>query len=339
MSDQQMNELPSQELPSAVVESAPVVLPGAQLAALRQARGWSVEQVASQLKLATRQVNAIEADNYEALPGAVITRGFIRAYAKLLGVDSAALMASFPKDSAAESAPAPQQRVLSTPFSESPLPLGNRSKISPAVAGGIFVAIVAAAVVVAVQRTDLLAEVPQLAWLKPAATAPVSTEEVPEQLAEASGEPEKNRLDKVDGAIINASTAAVSNLPEHMDSPAVAVKPAVPAAPSVAAAVPKIAEPAIVASVAPASDGLTISKSKDLLHLKFREDSWVEIRRADKTTMISRLLKAGTAESFDITEPVMLVVGNASGVDATLRGTTLDLKGDTNSNVARLSLK
>jgi len=46
MSDQQMNELPSQELPSAVVESAPVVLPGAQLAALRQARGWSVEQVA-----------------------------------------------------------------------------------------------------------------------------------------------------------------------------------------------------------------------------------------------------------------------------------------------------
>jgi len=100
-------------------------------------------------------------------------------------------MASFPKDSAAESVPAPQQRVLSTPFSESPLPLGNRSKISPAVAGGVFVAIVAAAVVVAVQRTDLLADVPQLAWLKPAATAPVSTEEVPEQLAEASGEPEK----------------------------------------------------------------------------------------------------------------------------------------------------
>ncbi|WP_050460718.1 helix-turn-helix domain-containing protein [Herbaspirillum autotrophicum] len=334
MSDQQMNELPSQELPSAVVESAPVVLPGAQLAALRQARGWSVEQVASQLKLATRQVNAIEADNYEALPGAVIIRGFIRAYAKLLGVDSGALMASFPKDSAAESVPAPQQRVLSTPFSESPLPLGNRSKISPAVAGGIFVAIVAAAVVVAVQRTDLLADVPQLAWLKPAATAPVSTEEVPEQLAEASGEPEKNRLDKVDGAIINASTAAVSNLPEHMDPPVVAAKPA---APAVAAVAPKPVEP--VASVAAASDGLTISKSKDLLHLKFREDSWVEIRRADKTTMISRLLKAGTAESFDITEPVMLVVGNASGVDATLRGATLDLKGDTNSNVARLSLK
>lgn len=337
MSDQQMNELPSQELPSAGVESAPVVLPGAQLAALRQAKGWSVEQVASQLKLATRQVNAIEADNYEALPGAVITRGFIRAYAKLLGIDSGALMAAFPRDSVTESAPAPQQRVLSTPFSESPLPLGNRSKISPAVAGGIFVAIVAAAVVVAVQRTDLLADVPQLAWLKPApATAAGATEEAPEPLAEASGEPEKNRLDKVDGAIINASTAAASNLPEHMDPPVAAAKPPVVTAAPVA---PKIAEPAVVASVAPATDGLTISKSKDLLQLKFREDSWVEIRRADKTTMISRLLKAGTAESFDITEPVMLVVGNASGVDATLRGTALDLKGDTNSNVARLSLK
>lgn len=338
MSDQQMNELPSQELPSAEVESAPVVLPGAQLAALRQTKGWSVEQVASQLKLATRQVHAIEADNYEALPGAVITRGFIRAYAKLLGVDSAEMMASFPKDSAVERAPVAAQRVLSTPFSESPLPLGNRSKISPVVAGGILVAIVAVAGVVAVQRTDLFSDVPQLAWLKAAATtAPASTDEVPEQLPEASGELEKKQLDKVDGAIINASTAAANNLPEHMDPPVAVVKPAaVTPAPVVA---PKVAESAAVAGLASTADGLKISKSKDLLQLKFREDSWVEIRRADKTTMISRLLKAGTAESFDINEPVLLVVGNAGGVDATLRGATLDLRGDTSSNVARLNLK
>ncbi|TFI23966.1 DUF4115 domain-containing protein, partial [Herbaspirillum sp. 3C11] len=96
---------------------------------------------------------------------------------------------------------------------------------------------------------------------------------------------------------------------------------------------------ALVNPGSPVTGSLNISNSKDLLRLTFREDSWVEIRRGDKSTMISRLLKAGTTESFDINEPVTLVVGNAAGVDASLRGSRLDLETGSSSNVARLSLK
>jgi cytoskeletal protein RodZ len=67
--------------------------PGAQLATARNALGWTVEQVASQLKLAKRQIVAIEADDLASLPEPAVVRGFIRAYAKLLKLDAAPLLA------------------------------------------------------------------------------------------------------------------------------------------------------------------------------------------------------------------------------------------------------
>jgi cytoskeleton protein RodZ len=50
-------------------------------------------------------------------------------------------------------------------------------------------------------------------------------------------------------------------------------------------------------------------------------------------------MKAGTTEKFDMNEPVVLVVGNASGVDVTLRGQLLNLRAVARDNVSKLSLK
>src|SRR5438093_7592996 len=98
--------------------------PGAQLAAQRQALDWSVEQIADQLKLAPRQVLALENDNYSALPGAAVTRGFVRAYAKVLKMDADALLAMLP--SGVGSDPIPLRRELSTPFAQSRMPFSGR---------------------------------------------------------------------------------------------------------------------------------------------------------------------------------------------------------------------
>lgn len=68
-------------------------LPGARLAAARAAQGLTVAEVAAQLRLAPRQVEALEADDYAALPGPVFVRGFLRNYARLLKLDAASLMA------------------------------------------------------------------------------------------------------------------------------------------------------------------------------------------------------------------------------------------------------
>ena len=79
------------EILAAEAEKA-ALAPGAKLATARTALGWSVDQVASQLKLAKRQVVAIEADDYASLPEPAVIRGFIRAYAKLLKLDVAPLL-------------------------------------------------------------------------------------------------------------------------------------------------------------------------------------------------------------------------------------------------------
>src|SRR3954470_14981212 len=73
-------------------------VPGQALASQREAMGWTVEQVADQLKLAVRQVVALEAGDYAALPSPAVTRGFVRAYAKLVRVDPAPLVAQIAID-------------------------------------------------------------------------------------------------------------------------------------------------------------------------------------------------------------------------------------------------
>lgn len=72
--------------------------PGAKLAAARNASGWSVEQVAAQLKMAPRQINALEKDDYAALPDAAIVKGFTRTYAKLLKLDPTPILALLDAD-------------------------------------------------------------------------------------------------------------------------------------------------------------------------------------------------------------------------------------------------
>jgi len=73
--------------------------------------------------------------------------------------------------------------------------------------------------------------------------------------------------------------------------------------------------------------------------LTMRQDSWVEVKRADNTTVTSRVLRAGSSETFDLAGPLTITVGNARGVDATVRGAPLDLAATTRNNVARVSVK
>jgi cytoskeleton protein RodZ len=60
---------------------------GQELAAAREARGLALSDVAQQLKFMPRQLEALEQEQFEALPGATFTRGMVRSYARLLQLD------------------------------------------------------------------------------------------------------------------------------------------------------------------------------------------------------------------------------------------------------------
>lgn len=331
----------------------PMISAGTQLAALREARGWTTVQIANQLNLANRQIQALEADNYEALPGMVIVRGFIRAYAKVLQTDPAPILAAVIGDTAVPPVLLPERNTLSASFSETRLsPSGSRGLSSKTVMG------VVAVVVIGV----LLFAGQRMGWLPEGVSAVSSNAEeksIPVESAEAAVEVPETQTETIE-ATSGANEPVQPAVPEAAKpqpvtpAPAVAtVKPVTaPPAPAPVLAPTPTPTPTPVSVAAPA--GLPVAapqskvaipatavsvNSKDALAIKVREDSWVEIKRADNSIVLSRLLKAGSSEVVEVSGPVSMVIGNAAGVDVTLRGTLIDIVAGNTSNVARLNLK
>ncbi len=297
--------------------------PGAQLQAYREAHGWTIEQVASQLNLAPRQIQAIERDDYAALPGMPIARGFIRAYAKLLKVDVAPLLANMADQTAATDESTALRRTMpSTPFFEASLPSRRQRSLKGKYIAGVAIVALLLAATWAMQQTGILSGIGMSGSLNPkvkeGSVAPSgSTSESSESAPPSSGDttaPESVPGVNVPGSV--ASEAAASNAMPDMS-----------VAPSVAAPDANAAK----------EDGAV--PDKEALVLKMREDSWVEIKSSNDRTVFAQLVKAGTTETFAVKEPLSLVIGNAAGVDAMLRGSALELKASARSNVARLNVK
>ncbi len=74
-----------------MTESAPDSV-GQVLREAREAQGITLEEVAVRLRLMHRQVEAMEADDFASLGQPVFARGFVRNYARLLGLDHEALL-------------------------------------------------------------------------------------------------------------------------------------------------------------------------------------------------------------------------------------------------------
>lgn len=75
--------------------SAPVSTVGAMLRIARNRRGLSTTDVSNRIRLSLRQINSLETNQFELLPEPMITRGFIRNYARLLEMDAEPLLAAY----------------------------------------------------------------------------------------------------------------------------------------------------------------------------------------------------------------------------------------------------
>lgn len=345
--DVPVNETTDSASPEQIPERAidtivPQVSAGAQLAALREARGWTTAQIASQLNLANRQIQALESDNYAALPGMVIVRGFIRAYAKVLQTDPAPILAAIVDDTVAPTVLPPERNALSASFSEAKLsPSGSRG-FSFKLMVGVAVLVVIGVAVFAGQHLGVIPSSSLQTSKVEEKLAPIETGEIvevtPEQaeIIETTIAPKTNESS---GANVTSTAApiapVVESKPAVVESKPVVIAPVLPA--PVASPKPVGTAPAV--SPAPVPVVAVSVNNKDALAIKVREDSWVEIKRADNSVLVSRLLKAGTSEVVAVTEPVSMVIGNAAGVDVTLRGKSVDVVTGNTSNVARLNLK
>lgn len=286
---------------------------GRQLAAKREALGWSIEHVANQLNLAARQIQAIESDNYSALPGMASVRGFVRAYAKLLKIDAAPLLTLIKSDGEALTESIPLGRPLSTtPFPDSRFSAGGRTRLLTKFGLALIACLIGViALALVAQKLGGQNILPEFI-----------SQEVDKGLS-----------------LLSSSMENVSAAP---DTDSAATIPVTERTVAIEPVVTSISVPSAPAQTGPIMEGrapVVEMPGQDVLVLKLREDSWIEIRNPNNRTLVSRIAKAGSIETFKVTEPIQLTVGNAAGVDAELRGKPVVLEFDAKSNVARLSLK
>lgn len=310
-----------------------LALAGAQLKAQREALGWPVEQVADQLKLAPRQVIALEAGDMAALPNLAVVRGFVRAYAKVVKLDAAPLVAMIEVHPAPAQDPAvaPVRREISATFSESRFPsMTQRSSNQTP----LWIAGAVAVVVAAAFGAYKLGYVP----------ASLVSSQAEKETAHADVGPVETTLIKPGQDLTPVQTPSVPliSVPPPPGNDTQTGAPAANVASAPAAAVPPAAAPATTpattAAVAPAAAAAAAVGANTLV-LKVEQDSWVEIRRPGSSPLISRMVKAGSTETFDIAGPATLVVGKPGAVQATLRGAKLDLPTVAGGTISRVSIK
>jgi cytoskeleton protein RodZ len=121
---------------------------GPTLREARSRRKLDLPEVEGAIKIRVRYLQAIENEEWDALPGGAYTRGFIRTYASYLGLDGDRLVEDYRR----HAAPPAAQHV---PSRVEPVPTGMRKSGSPLM-GRVLVAAVCvglAAVVVAIALT------------------------------------------------------------------------------------------------------------------------------------------------------------------------------------------
>ena len=86
-----------EESPLDVPESAPIITvgPGQQLRETRTTANLSLNEVAAHLHLDAKTIQALESDHYDELPAPTFVRGYLRGYARLLGLPATPILEAF----------------------------------------------------------------------------------------------------------------------------------------------------------------------------------------------------------------------------------------------------
>ena len=286
---------------------------GAELQRAREARGLALSEVAQQLKFAPRQLEALEQDRFDLLPGATFARGMVRNYARLLKIDPEPLVRRV-----ADRYEAPDANHLAARYSQ-PVPFSDSARRSTFVYLGLSLAVLAIGGGVAWQWQHERSKGTRAA--RTPSPEPVAQAPAPAAPSERAALPEQKTPEKT-----AAKPKAVEKAAEAASAPKLAAK----SAPD-AAATEKVAtaKPAPVAKVAPGVHRLVI---------RCDEEAWIEVRDVNDRALISSLNPAGAERVVQAHGPLTLVIGNAQHVRILRNDQPLDLAPYIKVETARLTL-
>jgi cytoskeleton protein RodZ len=328
---------------------------GAQLQAARESVGLTIDDVAAKLKLSPRQVSAIEAEDWSALPERTFTRGFFRSYARLVGVDERLIDQSFARPQPSE------MRTLSAGISEvtqentAARPTWSRWLIP----SGLLVCLLAGLAWMRWSDTPMPQAISKLpieaakeSAKANAAKAELSANQPPSGSPNAIGASGSNSLlsnnavTPAEPQSNQASTTvagATSNPPQPSAGAAPIVPPAaVPAATITPNAAPTVAAAATAPSAAPtapaaANSNIVITPGQRRIVLTVNGRSWTEVRNRSDIVLSETL--SNTSKEVAARGPLQFVIGNASQVTLSIDGKPYDFSANVRNDVARFRVE
>lgn len=326
------------------VAAAHRVNPGEALRAARESRGWSVAEVATQLNLTPMRLSQLEAGEFEKLPGNTFSRGYIRAYAKLLGLEQAPLVADFDQftgsNATGSSVHALGRIEEPTRYSQSILRLVSFLLLL-GVGGACFY-----------WWQD---QGWQLDDLKNVGLGHVEVDgadgstqihplDEPEDKAVAEAQSQGTELplpglpaEQAEEAPSETPPATATELLEQ-NPPAGQAAPAeqAPAAPaeSTAPAAPAAQAPAAAA----AQPQAPVAAGEGLISVKFTADCWIQVTDANGKVVASGLKRSGDSLDVRGQAPMELRLGFARGAQVTYNGAAVDVTPHISGETARLKL-
>lgn len=329
---------PESEHPAATPGSV-----GNLLRAKREELGQTPEEVAEAIKLRARQILAMEADDFQSLGSTPHVKGFLRNYARHLGLDPTLLLGMMPQEAAPVEPElrGPDNTGVAMPTPGGRKPLAWALAISPLVLLALVAGVLyALGVNFDRWRSSGSAAVPAPVPVSAAPTLSAAPVALPASAAAAV--PATAPQAPTPAALPGAPVAAASVPPPVPALQAVA-QPALPAptAPPAAPAGLAVQRPGAVAAVAAAPVAAAQPVPQPAGHrmvLNFMKEAWVEIKDGSGRTLLSQKVPGGNTRILEGKPPFSVVIGNAASVQLQYDDRPVDLSPFVKVDVARLTL-
>ncbi|VVO71591.1 Cytoskeleton protein RodZ [Pseudomonas fluorescens] len=335
------------------VVAANRVNPGETLRQARESNGWSLAEVALKLNLTVTSLSNLEAGAFDKLPGHTFARGYIRAYAKLLGMDQTALVQQFDQSTGTDSQ---GSNVHALGRIEEPVRVSHT--ILRIVSLLLLIAVIGGGFVwwqdQTSQRTkDLTSLAPEHVEVEGAdGTTQIHPIDEPEDQAVAEGQaegatalalPQSETTAESTGAepsapaTAPAAPAATPTAPVQTPAPVVAA-PATPTANVPATPAPTVAAPAVPATPAPTAQAAAPVAGEGQVSVQFVADCWTQVTDGTGKVLFSGLKRKGDSLSVAGKPPFAVRLGYARGAQVSYNGQSVDTAPFTSGETARLKL-
>ena len=281
---------------------------GAKLTAERERQGLTLKSVSQRLRILEDHLSYIETGKLDNLPAMTYVIGYVRSYARLLGLDDATLCAEL-KASLTSAEDKPEYNFIESNFDKKTG--AGRVALAALVAGVLMYGGWYSFSVVSTPQTtkDVADAVTLEAEEEDVAQTQDNAESIEPELVVVAPRVDPDAQQTDDSDIQSQAVVETLTQEQTAESDVVTLSPSDDAD----ASTETIAENDVATNV---TNAYAVNRSPDAeIIIEAIANSWVEVTRADGTSVTSRLMRLGDTYLIPSNEDLFLTTGNAGGLN------------------------